>query len=507
MSDFHFNSVFFAGFFLVLQGFTGMFEHVFCCGATAKYNSHRVVPFVSHLNDSRCLHSSFLSVFIQRMKANGTRFFRNSDSSAQFVVLPGGTCLVTASSPAHAVTPPKKLLAENSLFVLGFLTSEQLILTIITVSVLVVLLWMLSAEHKNRKRTEKRADQLQQGWDQILQTGFFGYHTLNPTGMIVSVNRFFTEHLEYRAEELTGKVFETLISADTRERYTKMLKMPGTPADISLLSRNGALFPVRIYLLPSGSKQGNGEKAFLSLDQSYVKQAEETSRTLSQDFESFTYSVSHDLRAPLRSIDGYSRILQEDFSHQVDEEGKKVIQVITSNAKRMGVLIDDLLDYARLGRSEPAHVSLNMTSLANGVVNELVQNEGGRKVDIQVEPLLPATGDVDMIRQVWRSLISNALKFTGKKPEARIRIRSYTEKGEAVYTIEDNGVGFDMQYAPKLFGVFQRLHKVQEFPGSGVGLAISKRIINRHKGRVWAEGKANEGATFFFTIPLNNGKQ
>ena len=253
-------------------------------------------------------------------------------------------------------------------------------------------------------------------------------------------------------------------------------------------------------------EKGNFVKSRSStLDNIECKQALEKINNLNRELEDFTYSVSHDLRAPLRSIDGYSRILQEDFGDKLDEEGRRVLNVIMSNAKRMGKLIDDLLDFARLGRKEIQRSRINMTGLVNNILRELLVQEPDRKIDVKVDELDTAFADVDMIRQVWTNLIENAIKYTGKKDLAAIEISSYESGyGELCYKVKDNGVGFDMKYAPKLFGVFQRLHKMQDFSGTGVGLAIVKRIITRHEGRVWAEGTLQEGATFYFTIPNDN---
>jgi light-regulated signal transduction histidine kinase (bacteriophytochrome) len=230
--------------------------------------------------------------------------------------------------------------------------------------------------------------------------------------------------------------------------------------------------------------------------------------SLNQELEAFTYSVSHDLRAPLRSIDGYSQILQEDYGDKLDEEGTRVLHVIMNNAKRMGKLIDDLLDFARLGRKGIQLSAINMTGLVQNVVRELLLQEPERRINITTNELHNAYGDVDMIRQVWVSLIENAMKYTGKNPSPSIEISSFIDEGGQIcYSVKDNGVGFDMKYASKLFGVFQRLHKMQDFSGTGVGLAIVKRIISRHEGRVWAESTLNTGAVFYFSIPNSNGHE
>jgi PAS domain S-box-containing protein len=220
-----------------------------------------------------------------------------------------------------------------------------------------------------------------------------------------------------------------------------------------------------------------------------------------KELEAFSYSVSHDLRAPLRAIDGFSRVILEDYTNKLDDEGKRYLNIIESNTKKMGQLIDDLLVFSRLGRQEIRVSEMNMGKLAKAVSEELKLAVPERKLKFTINTLIPAQGDQAMIRQVFVNLLSNAVKFTRPKERAVIEVDGRSEGNENVYTVKDNGVGFDMQYVNKLFGVFQRVHSAEEFEGTGVGLAIVQRIIHRHGGRVWAEGKVNEGATFYFTLP------
>jgi signal transduction histidine kinase len=220
-----------------------------------------------------------------------------------------------------------------------------------------------------------------------------------------------------------------------------------------------------------------------------------------KELEAFSYSVSHDLRAPLRAIDGFSRVILEDYTDKLDDEGKRYLNIIESNTKKMGQLIDDLLAFSRLGRQEIRVSEMDMGKLAKSVSEELKLAVPERKLNITINTLIPAQGDQAMVRQVFVNLLSNAVKFTRPRDTAFIEITGSGEGNENVYSVKDNGVGFDMQYVNKLFGVFQRLHSSEEFEGTGVGLAIVQRIIHRHGGRVWAEGKVNEGATFYFTLP------
>lgn len=225
---------------------------------------------------------------------------------------------------------------------------------------------------------------------------------------------------------------------------------------------------------------------------------------LNHELESFTYSVSHDLRAPLRSVNGYAHILLEDYGHVIDDNGRRIIDVIARNGKRMGQLIDDLLDFSRLGRKELMHATVDMNEIVADVIEELRETDQyDSRVKIDVRNLPNATADNSMMRQVWYNLISNALKYSGKTENPAVEIGSFLKDQNVCYYVKDNGVGFNMAYADKLFGIFQRLHKHDEFEGTGVGLALIKRIIDRHNGSVWAVGELNNGATFYFTIPRN----
>jgi signal transduction histidine kinase/alkylation response protein AidB-like acyl-CoA dehydrogenase len=222
-------------------------------------------------------------------------------------------------------------------------------------------------------------------------------------------------------------------------------------------------------------------------------------RASNQALEGFSYSVSHDLRAPLRAVSGYAAMLEEDHGQQLDDEGRRLLRVVCESAARMGQLIDDLLRFSRLGRQPVAAATVEMRSLAREVVEELAPEHPVASVDLGNLPA--ATGDRMLLRQVWANLIGNALKYSAKNASPRVEIGGRTENGEIVYWVGDNGAGFDMRYAGKLFRVFQRLHGEHEFAGTGVGLAIVERVISRHGGRVWAEGEVNRGAKFFFTLP------
>jgi signal transduction histidine kinase len=232
----------------------------------------------------------------------------------------------------------------------------------------------------------------------------------------------------------------------------------------------------------------------LMLANSELKKAEE-------ELGAFSYSVSHDLRAPIRAINGYTQILLEDHAENISEDGKLVLQALIHSSKKMGMLIDDLLAFSKLGRKQVTSAAINMTALLNGVVADIVTEEGALIPIFEMEDLAPANGDQSLIRQVWINLISNAIKYSKYKPEIRIKITSIAQEDKIVYCVKDWGAGFDMEYYDKLFGVFQRLHSQEEFDGTGIGLAIVQKIINRHHGTVWAESKLDAGASFYFSLP------
>jgi PAS domain S-box-containing protein len=220
-----------------------------------------------------------------------------------------------------------------------------------------------------------------------------------------------------------------------------------------------------------------------------------------REMEAFAYSVSHDLKAPIRAIDGFSRMLMLEHAARLDGEGLRLLEVVRRNTAFMAHLIDDLLALSRLGRHEVRKAHIDLTPVVTGLIKELRAAEPDRPLELKIKELPPAFGDASLLRQVLANLLANAFKFTRLKEKAIIEVGGESVAGETIYYVKDNGIGFDMRYRDKLFGVFQRLHPIGEFEGTGVGLAIVQRILQRHDGRVWAEGKVNEGATFFFALP------
>jgi PAS domain S-box-containing protein len=245
------------------------------------------------------------------------------------------------------------------------------------------------------------------------------------------------------------------------------------------------------------------EEAIRALNASLLVRASQL-EAANKDLESFSYSVSHDLRAPLRAVDGFTRIFEEDYGGQIDDEGRRLLKVIRENSQRMGLLIDDLLAFSRLGRQPLSSERTDMKSLALEALDQ-VQAEGlATNASTVIHDLPAACVDASLLKQVWINLLSNALKYSSTRQSPKIEVgflMTENDLDHMTYFVKDNGVGFDMRYYDKLFGVFQRLHRVDEFSGTGVGLAIVHRVITRHGGRVWAEAELDGGATFFFSVP------
>ena len=237
-----------------------------------------------------------------------------------------------------------------------------------------------------------------------------------------------------------------------------------------------------------------------SLERKVLERTEQLEAAV-KELEAFSYSVSHDLRAPLRVINGFGKLLMRKYDGKLDKDAVETLQAIVGNAKRMGQLIDDLLDFSRLGKTPIVKNEVDMVEMVKNVLTETLSVEPVNTTEINLKELTPALCDPSLIKQVWVNLVSNAVKYSRKRDKPEIEIGTIGENGHTTYYIRDNGAGFDMEHSDKLFGVFQRLHKMDEYEGTGVGLALAKRIINKHGGKIWAEAKVDQGATFYFTLP------
>ena len=242
------------------------------------------------------------------------------------------------------------------------------------------------------------------------------------------------------------------------------------------------------------------ERAQVAALQSRLEEATTRLEQANRELENLSYSVSHDLRAPLRAIDGFSRILEEDYADRLDSEGLRILSVIRDSTARIGRLIEDLLALSRLGRKPMSTGAVDMFRLAQEAFQEACES-APRAPELKLELLPEACGDASLMKLVWSNLLANAVKFSSTRQRAVIEVCAREEGAETIYSVRDNGVGFDMRYHDKLFGMFQRLHPEGEFPGTGVGLAMVQRAVARHGGRVWGESVAGEGATFYFSLP------
>ncbi len=402
-------------------------------------------------------------------------------------------------------------------------------------------------EEEDRQREEalSQSTRLKQA---ILDSANYTIISTDPQGIMLTFNAAAQRWLGYSAEEVVGKVTPAIIHDldEIVQRAKTLSKELGThiepgfevfvakarqgiadEAEWTYIRKDGSRFPVLLSITALHDEQGE-LTGFLGIGSDITqekrleeerKQAEEEIRTLNaeledrvakrtmqleaanKELEAFSYSVSHDLRAPLRSIDGFSQVLVEDYREQLDDEGKDYLQRIRAAAQRMAQLIDDLLNLSRVTRSDMHRGRVNLSGLAKAITTELQQAHPDQVVACIIAPGLIAEGDAHLLRIVLENLFSNAWKFTSRHPRAHIEFGSMRQPdGGQAYFIRDDGAGFDMAYADKLFGAFQRLHGMTEFPGTGIGLATVQRIIQRHGGRVWAEAAPEKGATFYFTL-------
>ena len=363
----------------------------------------------------------------------------------------------------------------------------------------------------------------------VLNSAMTAVIVMDRNGKITDWNLRAERIFGWRKDEVFVKYLaDTLIPANLRARHRAGIQhylsngkthLFNRLLEITALHRDGKEFPIELSISPLKTNEVLSFCVFIS-DITERKESEEKIKLFNQELEqrvhertkelesankeleSFSYSVSHDLRAPLRAIHGYMNILTDEYAGKFDSEALRLTAIITNNTQKMGRLIDDLLAFSQLGRKELIKTQTSMSQMVLNICEEQKRMEPNRSIEFILRDLPDALVDTVTMRQVWVNLISNAVKYTRNRQRAVIEIGSGEREDEQMYFIKDNGAGFDMLYYDKLFGVFQRLHSQKEFEGTGVGLAIVQRIISRHGGKVWAEGKFDEGATFYFTLKL-----
>jgi PAS domain S-box-containing protein len=337
---------------------------------------------------------------------------------------------------------------------------------------------------------------------------------LDPEGRIASWNEGAERIKGYRADEIMGQHFSRFYPAEdlARGKPSYELKMAAEQGQFEdegwRVRKDGTRFWANVVITALRDEKGILRGfAKVSRDMTERRRAEdETKRqnallaAANKELDAFSYSVAHDLRAPLRAIDGFSQALLQDYQERIPEEGRLYLERVRAGAIRMGQLIEDLLTLARISRHEIARTEVDLSRVAEEVASQLRASEEGRAVQFLITPGIVVTGDRRLLRIALENLIGNAWKFTSKQPTAQIEFGMQNGDGERVLFVRDNGPGFDMQYADKLFGVFQRLHRASEFPGTGVGLATVQRVIHRHGGRIWADAAVGKGATFYFAL-------
>jgi PAS domain S-box-containing protein len=374
----------------------------------------------------------------------------------------------------------------------------------------------LSAKTMELEATKISEDEAREYAESIINTVREPLIVLDQDLRVVTVSRSFYEVFKVKPEETVGQLIYDLGNKQwdipkLRELLETILPEKTTFDDYEV-EHDFATIGRRIMLLNARQIRrvwGKERIILLAIEditekkklERGVVEARDTAEAANKELEAFSYSVSHDLRAPLRGMDGFSQALLEDYSDKLDAPGKKYLERIRTGAQRMGLLIDDMLKLSRINRSEFKRESVDLSKIVRAIILKLRQNNPARHVKMSIQKGIIINGDRNLLEIALTNLVDNAWKFTGKTKNARVEFGSLLKDGKSVMFIRDNGVGFDMIYVDKLFSAFQRLHTPEEFPGTGIGLATVQRVIHRHGGQIWAEGEVGKGAVFYFTLP------
>lgn len=393
---------------------------------------------------------------------------------------------------------------------------------------------VLAEEMEASRATEKKhlqaAEESEKRFRSLIQSAPDAVITIDENSVIFNWNRQAEILFGWTAEEVLGKTLpETIIPERYHQAHLKGLKhflltgegpVLNRPVELEGRRKDNTEFPLELKISALKEKDKYIFIGFIR-DISLRKQNEEEIRKLTEhlekniaelenankELESFSYTVAHHLRAPLRAINGFTQILKKRYATQMDDEGKRLMSVVTSSSIKLGRLIDALLEFSRFGKKEIERMPVDTSALVGAVLEELDPPSWNPRAKIILKELLPVMADSILLERVLANLITNALKFSRIKPAPVVEIGSFAKENEIVFYVKDNGVGFDMQYYEKLFKVFQTVHSPEEYEGTGIGLAMVQKIISRHGGKVWAEGKVNEGATFYFSLPKNQKKE
>ncbi|HRG08922.1 MAG TPA: CHASE3 domain-containing protein [Cyclobacteriaceae bacterium] len=404
--------------------------------------------------------------------------------------------------------------------VLGSLTLAQFqssfaSMLIVAAVFVIILFFLINSNMKARIKAELQLKSASAEIQDLYNYAPCGYLSVDATTTLININQTLLDWMGYTASEVLK--YPDLLSEQSKNEFRSRFKYEideyqtkgyVNGLEFEFMRKDKSIFPVLVNATAVFDDSGKFLKSRTTVfDNTARKDAENRADQLRKEMEAFTYSVSHDLRAPLRFIGGYAQMLEEDYKERLDAEGNRILATIQKNAERMGHLIDDLLDFSRMGRKELMMATINFDQVVSEVLEEF-QLKQAVNIEVTSQPLGNVRADRSMIKQVWINLISNAIKYSRKQPISKIEIGRIDTDSEIHFYVKDNGVGFDMQYSHKLFEVFQRLHKVQEFEGTGVGLALVKRIVVRHGGRVWAASRTGEGAIFYFSLPnyINHAK-